>query len=144
MAKKPFTKRAAKRLAKRKYQVFVSHATADKGLAMILCEKIEATGATTFRDDRDINGGDDIPQAIRGQILQSRELVVLLTPESADRPWVLIEVGAAWGRRKNYRIVPILCHATVDRIPDIIKGKKAFAMNEFDQYLGELKKRVQQ
>ena len=37
------------------YQVFVSHATADKWIATVVCEKIEATGATSFRDDRDIN-----------------------------------------------------------------------------------------
>ena len=40
------------------YQVFISHATTDKWLAKVLCEKIEATGATTFRDDRDIQGGE--------------------------------------------------------------------------------------
>src|SRR5947208_14093572 len=93
--------KASKRAARPKYQVFVSHATADKWLAKTFCEKIEAIGASTFRDDRDINGGDDIPEAIRTQIKQSRELVVLLTPESVDRPWVLIEVGAAWCRRKD-------------------------------------------
>ena len=130
------------RSARPKFQVFVSHATSDKWLAVTLCEKIEATGASTFRDDRDIDGGDDIPEEIRSQIKQSRELVVLLTPDSVDRPWVLLEVGAAWGWRKNYRIVPVLCHVTVDAIPDIIKGKKAFHLNEFDQYLKELRKRV--
>lgn len=124
------------------YQVFVSHASADKWIATVFCEKIEAAGASTFRDDRDIHGGDDIPEEIRSQIKQSRELVVLLTPESVDRPWVLLEVGAAWGWRKNYRIVPILCHVTVEAIPDIIKGKKAFQLNEFDQYLKELQKRA--
>lgn len=124
------------------YQIFVSHATADKWLAVTLCEKIEAVGATTFRDDRDIDGGDDIPDRIRSQVKQSRELVVLLTPESVDRPWVLLEVGAAWGWRRDYRIVPILCHVTVDAIPDIIKGKKAYQINDFDLYLNELRKRV--
>jgi len=109
----------------------------------MFCEKIEETGASTFRDDRDINGGDDIPEEIRKQIRQSRELVVLLTPESVDRAWILLEVGAAWGRRKNYRIVPVLCHVTVDAIPDIIKGKKAFHMNDFEHYLKELKIRVE-
>jgi hypothetical protein len=143
MAKNRSTKRAAKQLARRKYQVFVSHATADKWLATTFCEKIEAAGASTFRDDRDINGGDDIPEEIRTQIKQSRELVVLLTPESADKPWVLLEVGAAWGWRRDYRIVPVLCHVTVDAIPDIIKGKKAFHLNEFEQYLRELKRRVE-
>jgi len=38
--------------------------------------------------------------------------------------------------------VPVLCHVTVDAIPDIIEGKKAFQLNEFDQYLKELAKRV--
>ena len=123
--------------------MFVSHATADKWIATTFCEKIDVLGASRFRDDRDINGGDDIPEEIRRQIKVSRELVILLTPESIDRPWILLEVGAAWGWRKNYRIVPVLCHVTVEAIPDIIKGKKAFHLNEFDHYLKELHKRVQ-
>lgn len=125
-----------------RYQVFVSHATADKWIATIFCEKIDATGATSFRDDRDINGGDSIPDSIRTAIQVSRELVVLLTPDSIERPWVLLEVGAAWGRRKDYRIVPVLCHVTFDAIPDIIEGKRAFHINDFDTYLVELKRRV--
>lgn len=108
----------------------------------MFCEKIDATGATSFRDDRDINGGDSISQSVRSEILVSRELVVLLTPDSIERPWVLLEVGAAWGSRKDYRIVPVLCHVTFDAIPDIIEGKKAFHINEFDTYLAELKRRV--
>ncbi len=96
MAKRKSTKKTATKKArpKRKYQVFVSHATADKWIATTFCEKIDATGATSFRDDRDINGGDNIPQAIRTEIQGSRELVVLLTPDSIERPWVLLEVGA--------------------------------------------------
>lgn len=127
---------------KPEYQVFVSHATADKWIATTFCEKIDATGATSFRDDRDINGGDSIPESIRTQIQVSRELVVLLTPDSIERPWVLLEVGAAWGRRKDYRIIPVLCHVSFDAVPDIIEGKKAFHINEFDKYLAELNRRV--
>ena len=56
------------------YQVFVSHATADKWLAKTICQKVESAGATTFRDDRDIDGGDDIPEEIRRQIKQSKEI----------------------------------------------------------------------
>jgi len=124
------------------YQVFVSHATADKWLATTICEKIESTGATTFRDDRDIDGGADIPETIRAEIKRSRELVVLLTPESADRPWVLLEVGAAWGWSKTMRITPIMCHVDVDPIPGMIKSKKAVRINECPVFLSELKARV--
>jgi hypothetical protein len=135
---------SAKRQSRTKpdYQVFVSHATADKWIATTFCEKIDATGATTFRDDRDISGGDSIPESIRSEIQVSRELVVLLTPDSIERPWVLLEVGAAWGRRKDYRIVPVLCHVSFDAIPDMIEGKKAFHINDFDKYLAELVVRV--
>jgi len=147
MAKRQTKSTKRKKVAKKArpkptYQVFVSHATADKWIATTFCEKIDATGATSFRDDRDINGGDSIPESIRTQIQVSRELVVLLTPDSIERPWVLLEVGAAWGRRKDYRIVPVLCHVSFDAIPDIIEGKKAFHINEFDKYLAELKRRV--
>lgn len=108
----------------KRYQVFVSHATADKWIARTICEKIEQQGARTFRDDRDIDGGDDIPDTIRLQIKQSREMIVLLTPNSVDRPWVTLEVGAAWGWSRKIRIVPVLCHVDVDPIPGMIKGKK--------------------
>ena len=125
----------------RLYRIFVSHATADKWLATTLCEKLESAGATTFRDDRDIDGGDDIPERLRREISRSRELVVLVTPESINRPWVLLEVGGAW--LKGMRITPILCHVTVDRIPDLIKAKKAVPINEFDAYLESLRRRLQ-
>ncbi|HEX4792823.1 MAG TPA: toll/interleukin-1 receptor domain-containing protein [Humisphaera sp.] len=124
------------------YMVFVSHATTDKWIARVLCEKIESTGAVTFRDDRDIAGGDDIPESIRVAIKQSRELIVLLTPHSIDREWVRLEVGAAWGWRKDFRIVAVLCHVDVGVIPAMIKGRKAITLNEFDDYVRELKSRL--
>jgi hypothetical protein len=125
-----------------KYQVFISHATKDKWLAKTLCEKIETTGATTFRDDRDINGGDDIPETIRQQIKKSKEMIVLLTPKSVGRQWVLLEVGAAWGWRKDFRIVAVLNHVDTDPIPEMIKSKKAIDLNDFDNYLTEIVKRI--
>ena len=125
------------------YQVFISHATSDKWLAVTLCEKIEAAGAVTFRDDRDIDGGDDIPEKIRVAIKRSRELVVLLTPESVNREWVKLEVGAAWGWRRDFRITAVLCHVTTDSLPAMIKGKKAIPLNDFDQFLRELKVRTE-
>jgi hypothetical protein len=125
------------------YLVFVSHATADKWIAKVFCEKIEAVGAEFFRDDRDIDGGEDIPEKIRRQIIRSNEMVVLLTPASVDRPWVQNEVGAAWGRRKNARIIAVLCHVGVDAIPGVIGSKKALSINASDEYLDELRQRVE-
>lgn len=125
----------------RKYLVFVSHATKDKWLATTLCEKIKDAGATTFRDDRDIAGGDDIPDSIRSAIEKSDEMVLLLTPVSVNRPWVLIEVGAAW-LRGDMRIIAVLQHVEIEPVPDMLKAKKVVDLNEFDRYLTELRQRI--
>ena len=125
------------------YQVFVSHATTDKWIAKTICEKIEAIGAATFRDDRDIDAGEDFPEAIRREIIRSNEMLVLLTPESVGREWVLAEVGAAWGRRQKFKITAVLCHVTVDTIPGMIGSKKAISINALDQYVEELKHRLE-
>jgi hypothetical protein len=140
--KKSNAKKDTRKVAGKPYQVFVSHATADKWLARVVCEKIEEAGASTFRDDRDIDGGDDIPEEIRRQIKQSREIVVLLTPDSVDRQWVILEVGAAWGWSKRMRIIILMNHVSVDPIPDMIKNKKAISLNELDHYLSELMQRI--
>lgn len=124
------------------YQVFVSHATADKWIARTICEKLETVGATTFRDDRDINGGDDIPDEIRRQIKRSKEMLVLMTPKSVDRPWVLLEVGAAWGSSKDFRITVVRYHVEVDAIPGMLKFKKAISLDDLDNYFDEVSQRV--
>ena len=123
------------------YRVFVSHATADKWLATVLCEKIESVGAQTFRDDRDIDGGEDIPDGIRLAIDGADEMLVLLTPESVGRPWVLMEIGAAW-HRDTMRITAVRQHVGIEPIPAMLKSKRVLDLNEFPRYLDDLGRRL--
>ncbi|MEX2140075.1 MAG: toll/interleukin-1 receptor domain-containing protein [Pirellulales bacterium] len=131
---------AASDASSQEYLVFVSHATADKWIAKIICERLEQAGVATFRDDRDIDGGDDIPETIKRGITKCRELVVLLSPRSVHRPWVLLEVGAAWGRGK--KVIAIRHHVEVDLIPEMIKSKKAIDLNDIEDYITEVSKRA--
>jgi TIR domain len=102
---------------------------------------MEGVGATTFRDDGDFRGGDDIPEEIFRQIRQSQEFLVLLTPASVNRPWVLLEVGAACGCDPPPRIVAVRYYVETDSIPSLIKSKKGFHLNELDIYLDEVASR---
>ena len=123
------------------YTVFVSHATADKWVATTLCEKLEATaGVRTFRDDRDIAGGDDIPRAVINQIRRCDEMLVLFTPRSVERTWVKLEVGMALGHNK--RIVSLLYHVDIDPIPTMLKARKAMPLNDADGYFAEVAARA--
>jgi hypothetical protein len=122
------------------YRVFVSHATADKAMANTICAAIDAIpGATTFRDDRDIAGGENIPQTIRGAIRRSDQLLVLLRPTSIMRPWVILEIGMAYGLGK--RIVPICYNVEMDTI-DLLAMTKAYRFADLEAYLNDLRRRV--
>ena len=40
------------------------------------------------------------------------------------------------------RITIVMCHVSVDPIPDMIKNKKAINLNQIEDYLSELTQRV--
>jgi hypothetical protein len=107
-----------------------------------MCEAVESAGVRTFRDDRDIDGGDDIPDRIWLELQKAAELVVLVTPNSVQRPWVLFEAGAFWGKHMDRRIVVVTYLVDADSIPAMLRAKKAIALNDFDDYVVELKKRM--
>jgi hypothetical protein len=85
---------------RRSYLVFISHSTKDRWIARqmaaIVQDRGRQQGIVTFLDEKDIEGGDDIPRTILQKLRASEEFVVLLSPQSVNRPWVLIELGAAW------------------------------------------------
>lgn len=132
---------ARPRRAKAPYRVFVSHATLDKWIAKVICDKLDALGVKSFRDDRDIQGGDDIPNRIREEIRLADEVLILLTPQSATRDWVRWEAAAAWACQK--RIVVVQYHVEVSVVPEMLRSKKAVLLNDLDHYLAEVASRLE-
>ena len=123
------------------YRVFLSHATYDKFLAEVVTERVEADALIrVFRDDRDIAGGENIPDAIRQAIRDSREMVVLLTPESLGREWVTLEIGMA--QILGLRVVPLLYHVDPALLPATLKDTKAFELADLGDYLTQLSARA--
>lgn len=128
--------------AKKSYLVFISHSTKDRWIARQAAKLIEGRGhgIKTFLDEKDIEGGESIPESIRQNIQRCHEFLVLLSRNSIDRPWVLMEIGAAWALEK--RIIAITDKVTPEEMPDIIAPYKAIDLNSFDDYLEQLLKRV--
>jgi TIR domain len=95
-----------------------------------------------FMDERDIEVGELIQDAVLRGIEQSDEVLVLLSSASKDRPWVIYEIGAAQMARK-----PI--GATVDKValndvPALLALSKNVDLNDFDVYVSQLVKRAKQ
>ncbi|HEY0545233.1 MAG TPA: toll/interleukin-1 receptor domain-containing protein [Pyrinomonadaceae bacterium] len=129
---------------KKSYVIFISHSSKDNFIARqlekLIKEKCRRYGVKTFLDERDIKGGDLIAEVIKVNIKKCDELLVLMSRYSVNRPWVLTEVGAAWGLNK--RIVAITDKVTPKEMPAIIVPHKAIDLNEFDKYLEELSNRA--
>ncbi len=87
--------------------VFVSHCTEDSEAAEIVAKGL----ADHLHDDcqfflaKDINPGAEWIHQIRDHLRRAEALVVVISKDSLNHPWVGIEVGAAWVLGK--RIIPI-------------------------------------
>ena len=79
--------------------VFVSHAGSDTWVARQIAAHITARGAVPFLDEADIATGEDFEERILTALERADEMVVLLTPWSLKRPYVWMEIGAAWIKR---------------------------------------------
>ncbi len=129
------------------YRIFISHGSHDSWLASEIAKEVEDRGATPFLDEANIpKGSPDFKQIIREEISSSHELIALFTPWSAMRSWVWIEMGAAW-----IRAIPILAvfyGMTVSDLDKTGQGKSIIEdiniveLNDFDDYLKQLKARV--
>jgi hypothetical protein len=125
------------------YRVFLSHSHKDRWIARQcarLIEEVAKPHVEVFFDEKGIEGGQSIPDSVRTGIERCDESVVLLSRYSKDRPWVLIEMGAAWGLRKP--IIAVIDKIGPKEMPDIISPYKAIDLNDFDQYINQFLKRT--
>jgi len=108
---------------------------------------IEECGSEVFLDVNDIETGDEFRSKIRAEIIDSDELVALLTPFSRQRTWLWNEIGVAWGHQK--RIVAITYGMTVADLDNedgggrgVLEGYQFRGLNDFETYLHELRERI--
>lgn len=136
---------AKKRVAKKRYKIFISHSSKDdwvsRQIDRLIRETCRKPGVDTFIDNRELKVGDRIADEIRKNLQECDEFLILITPNSIKSTWVTAEMGAAWGMGK--RIVVIINNVTPNEMPDIISPLKAIDLNNFDQYLNELLARVE-
>lgn len=120
--------------------MFISHSEKDRWIAHQISTLIKAKGKkykiNTFLYEKDIDGGESIPESIKISIKDCNEFVVLLSRYSIERPWVLIEIGAAWVLEKH--ITAIIDKVSIKELPDIISSDKAVDLNDFDEFLDQL------
>jgi hypothetical protein len=126
--------------------VFVSHAGEDTWVARQIANQIASCGAKPFLDEADVDVGAEFEENIRDFLDKADELLVLFTPWAFERPYVWIEIGAAWLRR-----IPIVValhglsmkdFQTHPNAPVFLKKRDIIHLNEMDQYFDQLRVRA--
>lgn len=93
--------------------VFISHASADDGFVKELRQTLEGQELTVWADSRELSGGDKLTPTIELAIEQARQVLVVLSPQTVNSPWVRREVRKALDVEKQraddgYRVIPVL------------------------------------
>jgi hypothetical protein len=121
-------------------KIFISHSSRDKWAARRIAAEISLLGVATFLDEKDIETGESIDDAVAKHLRECDELLVLLSPASIKSDWVLVEVGGAKALGK--RLVPILLYLSANEIPSPISKHLARDINNIEQYYAEVKDRL--
>ena len=126
--------------------VFISHSGADTWIARKIAEHCKAVSAETFLDEEQIAIGAVFETDILDALKKSDELVVLFTPWALERPYVWLEIGAAW--YKEIPIIAVLLGVTPNQIqehprtPIAIKERNIIELNNIDRYFTQLSERI--
>lgn len=126
------------------FRVFVSYSK-DKDVAKQVCTFIEATGAVPFMDEA-IEAGEKFEDRLLRALDECAEHVILLSPNSIIRPYVWMELGAAWVLKR--KVIGILNGITVRELRssegmpnlivdlNLIDSRNQFDMEKFSRELG--------
>ncbi len=117
-------------------KLFISHATSDKPLVDALrtlitqtfVEPVEVAYSSASVSEGGISAGQEWLDWIRAQVADSAMAIVVVTPLSKSRPWLMWEAGAVSGvglaRKANLPIVPLLFGLRGDEVPDPLVSRQ--------------------
>jgi len=116
-----------------KYDVFLSYASQEAEQARAIYKLIDAAGGKAFLSEKHLKAGEDFAERIRSALNSSRELWLLLSPNSLKSEWVTSEWGAAWVLGKP--IVPILLQCEAAQAPDRIRSRQCVEFDRCEEFV---------
>ena len=101
---------------KAQVRIFLSYATADKEYAHRLRSLLSKRPNLRVFTTETLSAGEDWESKLKDELSQSDVFIVVLSSNSVDSKWVLLELGAAWALDKP--IISVVTHPEVfSKIP---------------------------
>ena len=93
--------------------VFISHSSKDDDFVKELRDALESHDISVWVDSRNLRGGSKLAPEIDEAIEQARQVIVVLSANTVNSPWVRKEIDKAvevekQRRDEGYRVIPLL------------------------------------
>ena len=122
------------------YRVFISYSAKDEELAKDLERRLRDAGVEVFLSDSKISAGEGWRRKIFKTLSQANEVVMLLTDNSANSPWIRYEMGVADSLEK--RLTPVVVNEGVEQLVPML-GKQFIRYADLPKYISSLKRRAE-
>ena len=108
-------------------KVFLSYASEDRELAKRIAEGFTKNSIDTWWDEWEIRAGDSIRQKIDEGLRDCTHFVVLLTPNSIDKPWVKTEIDAGFIQDVDdkAKFIPLRSNLPVEHLSDLLRSRRS-------------------
>ncbi len=121
------------------YDVFLSYSNLDKDLAEELYSVIPYAGLNVFMDCKDLSAGSVWNAELRNAIRRSKRMLLVITPKSKNRPWLLYETDAAWAL--GLQVIPVLSHiepSELDAMISQFQARSIVTSKQREEFVREL------
>ncbi|MBJ6110429.1 toll/interleukin-1 receptor domain-containing protein [Hymenobacter sp. BT523] len=108
-----------------KYDVFISHSNKDKVFVRKLANDLMHNGVSVWLDEWNINLGDSFVDVINQAVLDSRFMLVIMSPDYFNSKWTQQELILAMSKEvddKSIKTIPIMYRDC--QIPSVIAYKQ--------------------
>jgi hypothetical protein len=127
------------------YRVFLSYGSVNRWIVERIKADVEATGASTFLDQADIEHGADLEAKIKGELHASDELLALINPFVVGS-YSLLEIGGFLLLDKPVVVVALgVTAADFERHPNVprwLTRGRIVALNDLPVYCERLRTRL--
>ena len=114
------------------YDVFLSYSCEDRAIALEIRDELCKGGVNCFVAEKDVPGASDFEATIRTALQFSKIVLVLLTPRSVARPWVVFETGEAWVLQKP--LLPVLMQVSPDTLMGPVRRSQGRVIETIAQH----------
>lgn len=110
--------------------VFISYSKKDSDIANEIYTHLKNENVTCFMAEKDIAIGKIWDDEIDKALSSSKVVLLIITPNSIDSKWIMLESGAALALKRT--IIPAFIYVSIEILPDPIKKYQGIDINTTD------------